>query len=36
MTNTLISPQDLAAMDEVVVIDTRAPEAFGEGHIPGR
>jgi thiosulfate/3-mercaptopyruvate sulfurtransferase len=35
MTNTLISPQDLAAMDDVVIIDTRAPEAFAEGHIPG-
>ena len=35
MTETLISPQDLAAMDDVVIIDTRAPEAFAEGHIPG-
>ncbi len=35
MTKTLISPEDLAAMDDVVIIDTRAPEAFAEGHIPG-
>jgi thiosulfate/3-mercaptopyruvate sulfurtransferase len=35
MTNTLVSPQDLAAMENVVIIDTRAPEAFAEGHIPG-
>ena len=35
MTETLISPQDLVAMDDVVIIDTRAPEAFAEGHIPG-
>lgn len=35
MTKTLISPQDLAAMDNVVIIDTRAPEAFAAGHIPG-
>ncbi len=35
MTKTLITPQDLAAMENVVIIDTRAPEAFAEGHIPG-
>ncbi|MGP1355505.1 sulfurtransferase, partial [Roseicyclus sp.] len=35
MTTTLVSPQDLAAMENVVIIDTRAPEAFAEGHIPG-
>lgn len=35
MTNTLISAQDLAAMKDVVIIDTRAPGAFAEGHIPG-
>lgn len=34
----LISPAELAAMQEaggVVVIDTRAPDAFAAGHIPG-
>lgn len=34
----LISPAELAAMQEaggIVVIDTRAPEAFAAGHVPG-
>lgn len=35
MTRTLIDPQELAAMDNVVIIDTRAPEAFAAGHLPG-
>jgi thiosulfate/3-mercaptopyruvate sulfurtransferase len=30
-----MTPQDLAARDDVVIIDTRAPEAFAAGHIPG-
>ncbi|THH36062.1 sulfurtransferase [Aliishimia ponticola] len=37
MTSVLISPEELSVMarDEVVIIDTRAPEAFAEGHIAG-
>lgn len=35
MTKTLISPMELAAMSDVVVIDTRSPEAYAAGHIPG-
>ena len=35
---TLISPEELTALiatDQAVVIDTRDPEAFAHGHIPG-
>lgn len=35
MVKTLISPAELAAMPDAVPIDTRAPEAFAAGHIPG-
>lgn len=35
MTNTLLSPQDLSDLENAVIIDTRAPEAFAAGHIPG-
>lgn len=39
MGNVLISPDDLTALVEkgepVVLIDTRSPEAFAAGHIPG-
>lgn len=37
MTSVLTSPAELAAMsaDDIVIIDTRAPEAFAAGHIPG-
>lgn len=37
MTSVLISPADLHEMlgPETVVIDTRAPEAFATGHVPG-
>ncbi|MCF2905071.1 sulfurtransferase [Octadecabacter sp. CECT 8868] len=37
MTSVLISPAELAEMsdDDIVVIDTRAPEAFAAGHISG-
>lgn len=35
MTNSLINPHDLAAMEDVVLIDTRSPDAFAAGHIPG-
>jgi len=37
MTSVLISPTQLSAMptDDIVIIDTRAPEAFAAGHIPG-
>ncbi|PUB18942.1 sulfurtransferase [Yoonia sediminilitoris] len=37
MTSVLISPAELAAMpsEEIVIIDTRAPESFAAGHIPG-
>ncbi|MDQ0315756.1 sulfurtransferase [Amorphus orientalis] len=38
MTKTLVSPKDLEAMmaaGNVVVIDTRSPEAYAAGHIPG-
>ncbi len=35
MSKTLISPAELAAMPDAVAIDTRAPEAFAAGHIPG-
>jgi thiosulfate/3-mercaptopyruvate sulfurtransferase len=37
MTSVLISPAELAAMDpgSLVLIDTRAPEAFAAGHVPG-
>ncbi len=37
MTSVLISPTELAALpaSEIVIIDTRAPEAFAAGHIPG-
>lgn len=35
MTKALISPMELAAMSDVVVIDTRSPEAYAAGHIPG-
>lgn len=37
MTSVLISPAELGAMpqDDIVIIDTRAPEAFAAGHIPG-
>ena len=37
MTSILISPAELAALsgDDIVLIDTRAPEGFAAGHIPG-
>ena len=37
MTSVLISPAELSAMpaDQVVLIDTRAPEAYAAGHLPG-
>jgi len=38
MEKVLISPQELAAMmksEPVVIIDTRDPEAYAKGHIPG-
>lgn len=35
MTKALISPAELATMDNVVIIDTRSPEAYAAGHIPG-
>lgn len=38
MTKALISPaelKDLMATEPTVVIDTRAPDAYGAGHIPG-
>ncbi len=31
----LISPAELATRDDVVVIDTRSPDAYAAGHIPG-
>jgi len=36
--NILISPQELQKMTDskpTVIIDTRSPEAYAEGHIPG-
>ncbi|WP_439123237.1 sulfurtransferase [Marivita sp.] len=37
MSSVLISPSELAAMptDDIVIIDTRAPEGFAAGHIAG-
>ncbi len=35
MVKTLLTATELAAMTDAVVIDTRAPEAFAAGHIPG-
>lgn len=35
MSQTLISAAELAALGDVVIIDTRAPEAYAAGHIPG-
>jgi len=37
MPSVLISPSELAAMsaDDIVIIDTRAPESFAAGHIAG-
>lgn len=37
MTSVLISPADLQAIpfEDIVVIDTRSPDAFAAGHIPG-
>ncbi len=35
MTDALITADQLNAMDNVVIIDTRAPEAYAAGHIPG-
>lgn len=35
MTDALITPEQLKDMDGVVIIDTRAPEAYAAGHIPG-
>lgn len=35
MTDALITANQLNAMDNVVIIDTRAPEAYAAGHIPG-
>ncbi|MEL6829369.1 MAG: rhodanese-like domain-containing protein [Pseudomonadota bacterium] len=37
MTSVLITPEQLTAMpsEDTVIIDTRAPEAFAEGHIEG-
>ena len=35
MTKTLVTPAELAAMSDVVIIDTRSPEAYAAGHIPG-
>ena len=35
MTHALITPEQLTTMGDVVIIDTRAPEAYAAGHIPG-
>ena len=35
MTSVLISPAELAAMSDAVIIDTRDPESFAAGHIAG-
>lgn len=35
MNKTLISPAELAAMSDIVIIDTRSPDAYAAGHIPG-
>ncbi|NBD31305.1 MAG: sulfurtransferase, partial [Alphaproteobacteria bacterium] len=35
MTDALITPEQLKDMEGVVIIDTRAPEAYAAGHIPG-
>lgn len=37
MSSVLITPEQLSTMaaDDIVIIDTRAPEAFAEGHIEG-
>lgn len=35
MTDALITPDQLKDMDDVVIIDTRAPDAYAAGHIPG-
>jgi thiosulfate/3-mercaptopyruvate sulfurtransferase len=35
MVRTLVTPAELAAMPDALVIDTRAPDAFASGHIPG-
>ncbi len=37
MTSVLITPTELAALpaEDIVIIDTRAPEAFAAGHIAG-
>ncbi len=35
MTDALISADQLKAMENVVIIDTRAPEAYAAGHLPG-
>ena len=35
MAQALVTPAELAAMDNVVIIDTRSPEAYAAGHIPG-
>jgi len=35
MIKTLMSPGELVALPDAVPIDTRAPEAFAAGHIPG-
>lgn len=35
MTSVLISPKELAAMDDIVIIDTRDPDSFAAGHIQG-
>lgn len=35
MTQALITPAELATMDNVVIIDTRSPDAYAASHIPG-
>ena len=35
MTKALLTPQELIEMEGAVIIDTRAPEAYAAGHIPG-
>lgn len=35
MTSVLISPEELAAMEDVVIIDTRDPQSYAAGHIRG-
>ncbi len=35
MTKALLTPQELIEMEGAVIIDTRSPEAYAAGHIPG-